>query len=92
MIVKELIETREIFIDKVANNYYVVYEETLSKDFDIKHNYFFEKSSLTKKAINIFKGDSSSSLQKIKGYKIENAEIESMKEIIEKDFPEVFIA
>ncbi|MFC0562300.1 hypothetical protein [Halalkalibacter alkalisediminis] len=90
MIVNELIETKEIYAGEVADNYYVIYEETLCKDFVFKNNYLFEKSSLIEKAIHIFKGDSCSSLQKVKAYPINHVALESMKEIIGKEHPEIF--
>ncbi|WP_227935436.1 hypothetical protein [Alkalihalobacillus deserti] len=90
MIVNELIETKEIYTGEVAENYYVIYEETVSKDFVLKNNYLLEKSSIIEKAINILKGDTFSTLQKVKAYPIENLAIESMKDIIEKDYPELF--
>ena len=90
MIVNELIITKEIYTDEVAENYYVIYEETLYKDFVLKNNGFLEKSRFIEKAINIFKGDSVSSLQKVKAYPLEHRAIESMKEIIVSDLPELF--
>ncbi|MFC0562297.1 hypothetical protein [Halalkalibacter alkalisediminis] len=90
MIVNELIATKEIYAGEVVENYYVIYEETRSKDFVLKNNFFLEKSSFIEKVISIFKGDSFSTLQKIKAYPIENITIESMKEIIGKDLPELF--
>ena len=90
MIVNELILTKEIFTNEVAENYYVVYAETLNKDIVLNNNGFLEKSRFIEKEITIFKGDSFSSLQKVKAYPLEHRAIESMREIIVSDLPELF--
>ncbi|GAE35540.1 hypothetical protein [Halalkalibacter akibai] len=90
MFVNELIETKEMFTGEIADNFYVVYEETLNKDFVLKNNVCLEKDRFVEKVIYIFKGDSCSSLQKIKAYPVESLQVEKIKELIVHDLPELF--
>lgn len=89
--VHEVIDTKELLPGEFIENYFVIYEEVENKQFDIKNNYFFVTDCIVQKNITLFKGNSYSTLQKIKVYPIDRMDERAIRETIFKDFPLLFI-
>ncbi|MBT2641940.1 hypothetical protein J7I80_06870 [Bacillus sp. ISL-41] len=90
MKIYEVIQTKEVLCGEFIENYHVIYEEIESRDYEDKHNCLIEKSSIVQKYITIFRGNSCSTLQKIKAYSIEKLDIAKIRKIIANDYPELF--
>lgn len=90
MTIYEVIQTKEVLCGEFIENYHVIYEEIEHKDYEVKHNCLIEKSRIIQKYITIFRGNSYSTLQKIKGYSIEKVDIADIRELIANDYPELF--
>lgn len=88
--VHEVIDTKEMLPGEFIENYFVIYEEVENKQFDIRNNYFFVKDCFVQKNITLFKGNSYSTLQKIKAYPIDSMDERAIRETILKDFPSLF--
>jgi hypothetical protein len=86
----EVIQTKEMLCGEFIENYHVIYEEIENKHYEVKHNCLIEKSRIVQKYITIFRGNSYSTLQKIKAYSIEKMDIAAIRELIANDFPELF--
>lgn len=88
MKVYEVIETKEMFCGEIMEDYYIIYEQTENKVFENKDNYLFQKESFVVRTINVYKGNSNSTLQKVKTYPIKD--IGNIRKIIVNDFPGLF--
>lgn len=90
MIIYEVIETKEMLCGEISEDFHVIYEETENKEVIIENNLIVEKEGHVEKTLNIFKGDSHSTLQKVKAYPVRSMNEKDIREIVLKDFPELF--
>jgi hypothetical protein len=86
----EVIETKEMLRCELIENYYAVYEETEIKEFNLDNSILIEKDTLFEKSVTLFKGNSHSTLQKVKTYNVRSHALENIGKLIYKDYPEVF--
>jgi hypothetical protein len=86
----EVIETKEMLRCELIENYYAVYEETEIQEFLHDNSHLIEKETLLEKSVTLFRGNSHSTLQKVKSYNILSYALEDIGKLIYKDFPEVF--
>lgn len=90
MKVHEVIDTKEMLPGEFIDNYFVIYEEIVNKQFDINNDYFFVRDHFVEKNITLFKGCPYSTLRKIKVYPIESMDEIAIRETIFKDFSSLF--
>ncbi|CAM3584993.1 hypothetical protein GCM10009865_30140 [Aeromicrobium ponti] len=88
MKVHEVIETKEMFCGEIMEDYYIIYEQIENMVFENKDNYLFQKESFVVRTINVYKGNSNSTLQKVKTYPIKD--VRNIRKIIVNDFPGLF--
>lgn len=86
----EVVYTKEMLRGELIENMYAVYEETECKIYKKEDGNLVEKNCRIQKHLTIFKGNSYSSLIRIKTYQIEDEKIKDLREMIMKDFPALF--
>lgn len=88
--IHEVLEMKELFKDEINENFNIYYEESLDKDIAIQDYKIIEKNDVVSKTVNVYKGNTHSTLQKVKTYSFENQNMTHIRETISLDFPGIF--
>jgi hypothetical protein len=92
MKVYEIIHTKQMFEKEVRSQYSVIYEEAACRDISYVNHSLVESEEKLKKKLYIYKGNGTSSLQRVKEYPVfEEYLLEEFRKTIMDTYPEVFI-
>lgn len=91
MKISEVIVTKEMLRCELIDNYHVIYEETEIQEYTkSENNFLVEKTRSVERTITILKGNTQSTLQRVKTYRTECKNSRDIRNIIFTDFPELF--
>ncbi|SEM21436.1 hypothetical protein SAMN05192533_101444 [Mesobacillus persicus] len=87
----EVLVSKEMLRCELIESYHVIYEETEMTEFtNNEHDFLVEKKRFVERTLTILKGNTQSTLQRVKTYRTECKNARDIRTIIYNDYPEIF--